>query len=874
MNPFRAATAPAPDLCEYPLTGAAVSPPRHLFQRDEAPRLPLAAVRRWSLACLSLAALAAAGGPSAAQPAARKPEVPVNPQVWPAARSPGLVDARTEAFVSELMAKLTVEEKVGQLIQADISNVRPEDLRDYPLGSILAGGDSPPLGAPDRSPAAPWLATARAFRAASLEPRPGRTPIPVIFGVDAVHGNNNVIGATVFPHNIGLGAARNPQLIRRIGEVTARESAAVGIDWAFGPTVAVVRDDRWGRTYEGYSEDPEIVAAYARELVTGLQGPPAAWPPLPNGRVAGSAKHFIGDGGTENGKDQGDNRQSEADLARLNAPGYVSAIDAGVMTVMASFSSWQGDKLHGHKGLLTDVLKGRMGFEGFVVSDWNAHGQVEGCTNESCPQAIVAGVDMVMAPDSWKGLYRNTLGQVKSGQIPMARVDDAVRRILRVKVKSGLFAERPLEGRVEELGRPEHRAVARQAVRESLVLLKNNGQVLPIRGGARVLVAGDGADNIGKQSGGWTLSWQGTGNTPADFPNGQSIWGGLREAVTAAGGQAELKSDGAFTSRPDVAIVVFGEDPYAEFQGDRPTLEYQPGAKADLALIRKLKGQGIPVVAVFISGRPLWVNPEINAADAFVAAWLPGTEGGGVADVLIADAQGKPRHDFRGKLSFSWPKLASQFSLNRGDAGYDPLFAYGHGLTYADRAAVGQLSEVSGVSASGTNSDRYLVGGNMVEPWRLALQEGASGVLVQAATAATPGGALTMSLVDANGLQGAGRAFVWSGPATAAVIGPPVDLSRQANGDMALLVQYRVDRRPAAPVRFGVGKGGISIEDALNSAPVGEWRTVKLKLACFRRDGEDLTAVEWPTNIHTTGPFGLSIAELRLVPNQNDAVCP
>jgi len=824
-------------------------------------------LRAWALSCAAVTVLALAGSAHAQQGVA-------HPAAWPTARSPGLIDARTEARVTELMARLSVEEKVGQLIQGDISNIKPEDLREYPLGSILAGGDSAPLGAPDRSPAPPWLATAKAFRAVSLEARPGHTPIPVMFGVDAVHGNNNIVGATLFPHNIGLGAMRNPQLIRQIGEATAREAAAVGIDWSFGPTLAVVRDDRWGRTYEGYSEDPEIVAAYAGELVTGLQGGPSTWPAIPKGRIAGSAKHFIGDGGTANGKDQGDNPASEGELARLNAPGYVSAIDAGVMTVMASFSGWQGVKMHGHKGLLTDVLKGKMGFDGFVVGDWNGHGQVSGCTNESCPQAINAGMDMLMAPDSWKGLYRNTLAQVKSGEIPMARVDDAVRRILRVKVKAGLFADRPLEGRLEELGKPEHRAVARQAVRESLVLLKNNGSVLPIKGSARVLVAGDGADNVGKQAGGWTLSWQGTGNKPTDFPNAQSIWTGLREAVTAAGGQAELKADGAFTTKPDVAIVVFGEDPYAEFQGDRPTLEYQPGGKSDLALIRKLKGQGIPVVAVFISGRPLWVNPEINAADAFVAAWLPGTEGGGVADVIVGDAQGKARHDFRGKLSFSWPKLASQFSLNRGDANYDPLFAYGYGLTYADRTPLAALSEVSGVTAGATNSDRYFVGGNVIAPWRLALNEGATGVMVEAATAATAGGALSMTSVDANGVQGSGRAFVWKGDAATAIIGPPVDLSRQANGDMALLVQYRVDQKPSGPVRFGIGKTGVQVEDALNEAPVGQWQTVKLKLSCFRKDGEDLTAVEWPFSLQTAGRLGISIAELRLTPNQNDAVCP
>lgn len=795
-----------------------------------------------------------------------------NPQAWPEARSPAaLSDARTEAFVTELMSRMTLEEKVGQLIQGDVGNVKPDDLKDYPLGSILAGGDSPPLGAPDRSPAKAWLDTARAFRAAQPS-RDGRAPVPLMFGLDAVHGNSNIVGATVFPHNIGLGAARNPALIRRIGEVTARETAAVGWDWAFGPTVAVVRDDRWGRTYEGYAEDPEVAKAYARELVLGLQGAPDAWPSLGQGRVAGSAKHFIGDGGTENGKDQGDNKDAEADLARIHAPGYVSAIDAGVMTVMASFSSWQGLKNHGNRSLLTDVLKGRMGFDGFVVSDWNAHGQVEGCTNESCPQAINAGIDMVMAPDSWKGLYRNTLAQVRSGEIPMARLDDAVRRILRVKVKTGLFGPKPLEGRLEEVGKAEHRAVARQAVRESLVLLKNNGGVLPIRGSARVLVAGAGADDFGKQTGGWTLSWQGTGNTAEHFPNGQTIWAGLREAVTAAGGQAEFSPDGSFTAKPDVAVVVFGEDPYAEFLGDRPNLDYQP--EGDLALMRKLKAQGVPVVAVFLSGRPLWVNPELNAADAFVAAWLPGTEGGGVADVLVGDARGRPRHDFRGRLSYSWPKLASQYRLNRGEAGYDPLFAYGHGLTYGDRKSVGRLSEVSGVVSATANPDRYLVDGKMQEPWKLVLRDAGGEAQAGGAAIASPRGALTLSLVDAAGVQGAARGLAWSGPAEAAVTGPAADLTRQANGDMALLMTYRVDQAPAGPVRLGLGKTWVALDEVLKAAPAGEWRTLKVKLACFRRDGEDLAAVASPVSIGSAGKLGLSVAELRLAPNQNDAVCP
>jgi beta-glucosidase len=808
--------------------------------------------------------------------ASAQPSGVAHPELWPAAHSPpGFTDAKTEAFVTQLMAKMSLEEKVGQLIQADISNIKPADLRQYPLGSILAGGDSPPLNGIDRSPPVDWAITAQAFRKVSVENRPGHTPIPVMFGVDAVHGNNNVVGATLFPHNIGLGAMRDPDLMTRIGEATAQETAASGIDWAFGPTLAVVRDERWGRTYEGYSEEPSVVAAYAGKMVTGLQGTPSQWPALPSGHVAASAKHFLGDGQTFGGKDQGDDRIGEQELMRLNAPGYVSAVDAGTMTVMASFSSWQGVKMHGNGSLLTGVLKKRFGFEGFIVSDWNAHGQVPGCTTESCPKAINAGIDMVMAADSWKGLYRNTLAQVRSGEIPMARVDDAVRRILRVKARLGLFGPRPWEGRFEVIGSPEHRAIARQAVRESLVLLKNNGGVLPIRGSAHVLVAGDGADNISKQTGGWTLSWQGTGNKPSDFPGATPIFYGIRQAVAQAGGTAELSPDGAFQRRPDVAIVVFGENPYAEFQGDRPNLEFEPGAKTDLALLRKLKAQGIPVVSVFLSGRPMWVNPELNASDAFVAAWLPGSEGEGIADVLIGDAQGHPRTDFRGKLSYSWPRTAAP-PLHLGDPGYDPLFRFGYGLSYADHVTVPVLPEVSGVSGQAENTDDYFVGGRWAAPWRLVLRDAGGESQVGAGPSISAQRVLSAHPTDANGVQEAGLALAWSGAgqASAVVIGPSVDLSRQANGDMALLLRYRVDQRPSAPVRLSVGRGSVDIAPVLNAAPASEWRAVKVKLSCFRAAGADLAGVTAPTGLMTSGRLGLSMAELRLAPNQHDAICP
>lgn len=387
-----------------------------------------------------------------------------DPARWPEAKSPAaLVNAKTEAKITALLAKLSLEEKIGQMIQADTASITPEDLRTYPLGSILAGGSSPPIGAPDRSPAAPWVATSRAFNAVALEQRPGHVPIPLMFGIDAVHGNNNVVGATIFPHNSALGAMRDPALIRRIGEATAAETAAAGIDWAFGPTLAVPQDDRWGRAYEGYSEDPAVVASYAGAMVEGLQGKPANWG-IQKGHVSASVKHFLGDGGTKDGIDQGDTQVDEATLVAIHNAGYPAAVNAGTMTVMASFSSWNGAKMHGNKSLLTDVLKGRMGFDGFVVGDWNGHGQIPGCTNENCPATFNAGLDMAMAPDSWKGLYTTTLAAAKAGTIPMARIDDAVRRILRVKMKLGLFdAPRPYESRPQVIGSAEHRAVAREA---------------------------------------------------------------------------------------------------------------------------------------------------------------------------------------------------------------------------------------------------------------------------------------------------------------------------------------------------------------------------------------------------------------------------
>lgn len=772
-----------------------------------------------------------------------------HPARWPQAHSPGLIDPATEAKITALLARLSLEEKVGQMIQADLSAVTPDDLKRYPLGSILAGGSSPPVGAPDRSLAGPWIATARAFEAVAMTPRPGHVAIPLLFGIDAVHGNNNIVGATLFPHNVGLGAAHDPDLIRRIGAVTGEETAAAGINWAFGPTLAVPQDDRWGRTYEGYAEDPTIVASYAGAMIEGLQGKPGAWG-IQRGRVAASAKHFLGDGGTTDGIDQGDTQVSEATLLGTHNAGYPAAINAGTMSVMASFSSWNGVKMHGNQSLLTDVLKGRMGFDGLIVGDWNGHGQIPGCTNTDCPATFNAGLDMAMAPDSWKGLYDSTLAAAKAGTIPRARIDDAVRRILRVKMKLGLFdPARPWEAKSGTIGSAEHRAVAREAVAKSLVLLKNNG-VLPVKASATILVAGDAADDIGRQAGGWTLSWQGDGNTNADFPGATSIFAGIAAAAKAGGGTATLSPDGSFTTKPDVAIVVFGEHPYAEMRGDVRTLEFEAGDKESLALLKKLKAAGVPTVSVFLSGRPLWVNPELNQSDAFVAAWFPGSEGAGIADVLVGG-----KRDFSGRLSYSWPKGAGQFTLNAGAPGYDPLFALGYGLSYAKPGKVALLGEVAGIDASLANTSLFFARGKVPAPFALSVDAGVTRATTDSAT--TQEGAVQLA---------------WAGAGTARITGPKLALVRETNGDLNVQMTYRVLTPPTGPVMLALGGGQVDVAPIL-SAGTG-WRVLRVPLKCFRDKGADVTAVSSPFALAATAPFTLAISDLRLATDPAGAVCP
>ena len=617
---------------------------------------------------------------------------------WPAQSSPFPGGPAEEARLDEIVAGMSLRDKVGQVIMGEIRYVSPGDVRHYRLGAVLNGGGSFP-GRDRHASAEHWLALADAYHQASVDRDDGRPVIPVIWGTDAVHGHNNVFGATLFPHNIGLGATASPELLRLIGAATAREVAATGIYWNFAPTLAVPRNDRWGRTYEGYSEHPGLVAELGAALIEGMQGAVGRDFMAP-GKVLATAKHFLGDGGTANGVDQGVTLASEAELVRIHGAGYRTALKAGVQTVMVSFSSWNGIKMHANGYLLEGALKGTMGFDGFLIGDWDAHSQIPGCKPDSCPEAFVAGVDMYMAPKRWKGLHRNLLRQVRMGEITSARLDEAVRRILRVKLRAGLLdaprpSERPVAAAVdggpvrrwEWIGHPQHRALARRAVRESLVLLKNEGAVLPIEPGSRVMIVGNAASNIPTQLGGWSMTWQGDDIGNADFPGATSILDGIREAVEDAGGAVDYRRfadvlAGLAKSPPDVALLVYGEEPYAEYEGDVRTLEFSPGDKSHLEAARRLQAAGVPVVSVLLNGRPLAVPEEIGASDAFVVAWLPGSEGAGVADVLIAGAEGKPRFDFSGRLPYSWPARPEQTTVNRGDDPYQSAFPFGFGLRY------------------------------------------------------------------------------------------------------------------------------------------------------------------------------------------------
>jgi beta-glucosidase len=580
-----------------------------------------------------------------------------------------------DAKVRELLERMTLEEKVGQMVQANSASLKdPSDVENYFLGSVLSGGSSDPKtgnGLVD------WT-----DHYDSLQSRTQKTRlrIPLLYGIDAVHGHSNVINAVIFPHNIGLGCSRNPALVERAARVTAIETRATGINWTFAPCVTVPRDERWGRTYEGFGETPELARMMGEAAVRGYQGNNLS----DATRILACAKHWIGDGATRYGTgrkltpdlqilDRGDVSLSESELRRLHMAGYVSAIKAGVGTIMPSYNSWNGVKCSGSKRLLTEILKQELKFEGFLISDYDAIDEMPGDYKTQIETSTNAGMDMFMVSAKYRELYGLLLELAREKRVPISRIDDAVTRILRVKFAMGLMdgrsnlADRKLHA---SFGSAAHRQVARECVRETLVLLKNDKRVVPVsKKLTRIHVAGKSADDIGNQCGGWTITFQGkSGETTT---GGTTILKAIQQTVSP---QTMITSskDGTNAAGADLGIVVIGETPYAEWMGDRQSLEL---SEEDIAVVEKMKQAGMPLVIVLISGRPLIIDKVIDKADAFVAAWLPGTEGRGVTDVLFGD------YRFVGKLSFSWPRSMDQIPINTGDRNYNPLFKYGYGLT-------------------------------------------------------------------------------------------------------------------------------------------------------------------------------------------------
>lgn len=796
-------------------------------------------------------------------------------QDWPHVDSAIARDAAIEARARQILAGMTLAEKIGQMTQPEIKAITPDEVRGYHIGSVLNGGGSWPA-MNKHATVADWLALADSYHQASMSAQV-KTPIPVIWGTDAVHGHNNVVGATLFPHNIGLGAAHNPELVEKIGHATAQATRATGIDWAFAPTLAVAQNMRWGRSYESFSSDPAVVHAYAASYIRGLQGDLRG-----DGTVVATAKHFIGDGATDMGRDQGNALIPRSEMINVHGQGYYGAIGAGVQTVMASFNSWDDvdggvdyGKMHGAQALLTGALKDRIGFDGFIVSDWNGIAQVPGCSNASCPQAIIAGIDMVMVPEDWKAFIANTIAQVEDGTFPLARIDDAVTRILRVKLRAGLFERKPSGGRYA--GKADalvHRELAREAVRESLVLLKNERRALPLKPGQRVLVVGKSADSYVNQTGGWTLTWQGTDNTNTDYLNADTVLAGLREALGVDRVTFDPTATAANPGKFDVVVAVIGETPYAETNGDiigSDTMAHSRRHPEDLAVLKAAAAHGKPVVTVFMSGRPLYSNDLINLSDAFVAAWLPGSEGGGVADALVA-SKGK-RFDFRGRLSFSWPGVPCPAPENRPDPKRPPLFARGYGLTYAKPVSVPKLEE-SDVDACGPATSLPIFNTNDAAPFQLQVEAGGATQAVGASLndtlewpKAKP--AIRVATTQVNTQQDA-KSVTWLAPARLLARSTGANnLNALAFAGGGLQFDVVVQKAPTSPVLVGMTSGKVSgsvdIAPQLIAAGIGKKVTINVPLKCFADQKVDIGGVDVPFSVSANAPFSAAFTRVAVV---------
>ncbi len=860
-------------------SGAAQVPSRTACAPPTPREMRVKSIRMTLLGASLLACLSCTGQKDAETPpaAAATADASAALKDWPALTSRFAKDPAIEARVAEILASMTLEQKVGQMVQPEIKSITPEEVRQYYIGSVLNGGGSWPAKNKHAS-VQDWVALADAYYDASMG-TDAKIPVPVIWGTDAVHGHSNVHGATIFPHNIGLGAAHDVELIERIAEATGQSTRATGVTWTFAPTVAVAQNARWGRTYESYSSQPALIREYAAAYVKGMQGLLDT-----DGNVVATAKHFIGDGATDGGKDQGNALVTQAQMINVHGQGYYGAIEAGVQTVMASFNSWNDiaagtdyGKMHGSRDLLTVALKEKMGFDGFVVSDWNGIGQVPGCTDDSCAQAINAGIDMVMVPDAWKPFIANTIAQVKSGQIPQARIDDAVTRILRVKLRARLWDHKPSASQFA--GKPEslvHRDLARRAVRESLVLLKNDGAALPLKKGQRVLLVGKSADSISNQTGGWSLTWQGTDNTNADFPNADSIAAGLREQLGEANVILRDSAEGVDPASYDVIVAAIGETPYAETNGDivpSDTMAHSRRHPEDLAVLKAAAATGKPVVTVFLSGRALYANDLINLSSSFVAAWLPGTEGKGITDVLVAAESGKPAHDFRGRLTFPWPAGACP------NADSTPQFPLDSGLRYGDTKTLGRLPE-DATASCGEATALGIFKQSDIAPFTLQMEAGGATQAVgndMNATQRWPQAkpALQVATVQVNTQQDA-KEVTWLAPARVFARNPSKNnLAAMATARGVVQFDVVVKQAPAKPVQFTLGCGGgcgasLDLTATFSGDAVGRKQTVKVPLACFGKLGADLTGVDTPFSITADAPFAAAFTNIQVVAGAAD----
>ena len=792
-------------------------------------------------------------------------------------------------LINNLLKKMTLEQKVGQIIMPDIDEVTPAEAKAYQLGTFLNGGGKFP-NKNKNSSINDWKELSRAYYEAS--PVVDGTLIPILWGTDAVHGHNNVIGATIFPHNIGLGSTMNPDLIESIGEAVAKEVLSTGIPWTFAPTIAVPQNDLWGRTYEGYSENPELVSLLGKAMINGLQGEGDEF--LDDNHVLATAKHFLGDGGTKNGVDQGNTIISEQKLKEVHGRPYFDAINSCIQTIMASFNSWNGQKAHGSEYLLNNILRDQMGFRGLVVGDWNGHGQVPGCSKESCPESFNAGVDIFMAPDEWKPLYRNTLRQVKEGIISEERLDQAVNNILSVKYLLGMFdGRKPHEYPFNYIGDLSHKDIARQAVRESIVLLKNNNETLPIESNKHILVIGEAANKITNHMGGWTITWQGRENTNNEFPNSLSIFDAIKLKAESNGSSVEFSNKATYNKKPDIVIFVYGEDPYAEGDGDRKNLFYQNQDKNFKYYMEEINDQKIPSVSLFISGRPLIVNEELNLSDAFVQLWLPGSAIEGVTDVIFTDEKNHISHDFKGKLSYSWPKISSQYELNFGDKNYDPLFKYMYGLTYKDNVfidsiniedAIPEASEITLFVGSAYPSYREVISYFDTNKNETAyegissdiFEHLKSGITISKFDFKKQDDAKTIDFGDQNSYKS------WQ-----IASGPNEDLTYMNQGAIQLIVRPKVVSNKKISFSIGCSKTQESIDNTnsdvcyqsfdlsnifINNA-LNAWQAIEIPLACLQVNNFDLSSITTRALIATEGNWVVDIHSVKYINNKGYNTC-